>query len=210
MDTITNTKKRSLPGSCASGSASKREKNVESSSSGAPVAEESATKDDNTLVLVSSEAPSLAAISKAREFFSGNTPGSPKRLSFKAADDAGSQHLVLRGCSKVSASRSSASTRFEPLVSSRLGPRSEPMAQHISGIIFDPIKDSADTPRKDRFYASMSVDPSVAKDIYHPDWELNNDFIMDKGPLCCSFIDHLAAPRQFACLCSLSHQDVYD
>nr|GEY23865.1 hypothetical protein [Tanacetum cinerariifolium] len=47
-------------------------------------------------------------------------------------------------------------------------------------------------------------------DIYRPDWELTNDFIMDKGPLCHSFIDHLATPGQFACLRSLPHQGVYD
>ncbi|GKE66640.1 hypothetical protein Tco_1520801, partial [Tanacetum coccineum] len=101
--------------------------------------------------------------------------------SQEAADDAGSQQLVSKATSKASASQSSASTRSGPLISSRLGPRSEPITQHISGIVFDPVQDSADTPREDRFYASISVDPSVAKDIYHPDWDLTNDFIMDKG-----------------------------
>ncbi|GJU08757.1 hypothetical protein Tco_1125187 [Tanacetum coccineum] len=33
---------------------------------------------------------------------------------------------------------------------------------------------------------------------------------MDKGSLCCSFIDHLATSGQFSCLWSLSHQDVCD
>ncbi|GJZ45428.1 hypothetical protein Tco_0593024 [Tanacetum coccineum] len=33
---------------------------------------------------------------------------------------------------------------------------------------------------------------------------------MDKGSLCCSFINHLATPGQFSCLRSLSHQDVCD
>ncbi|GKF14044.1 hypothetical protein Tco_0055506, partial [Tanacetum coccineum] len=61
---------------------------------------------------------------------------------------------------------------------------------------------------EDRFYASMSVDPSVAKDICHPDWELTNEFIMDKRPLCHSFIDHLVTPGQFSCLVSLTHEDV--
>ncbi|GKC70773.1 hypothetical protein Tco_1116656, partial [Tanacetum coccineum] len=63
---------------------------------------------------------------------------------------------------------------------------------------------------EDRFYASISMDPSIAKDIYHPDWELTNDFIMDKGPLCRDFIDHLATLGMFSCLRSLSHQDVCD
>ncbi|GJS79995.1 hypothetical protein Tco_0729876 [Tanacetum coccineum] len=67
--------------------------------------------------------------------------------------------------------------------------------------------DSAETRCKDRFYTSMSVDASVAKDIYRPDWEITNDFIMDKGPMCRSFVDHLATPGQFACLCSLSHSE---
>ncbi|GJS60190.1 hypothetical protein Tco_0654974 [Tanacetum coccineum] len=101
--------------------------------------------------------------------------------SQEAADDAGSQQLVSKATSKASASQSSASTRSGPLISSPLGPRSEPIAQHISEIVFDPVQDSADTPREDRFYASIIVDPSVANDIYHPDWELTNDFIMDKG-----------------------------
>ncbi|GJV67461.1 hypothetical protein Tco_1482970, partial [Tanacetum coccineum] len=97
-----------------------------------------------------------------------------------------------------------------PLVSARPGPRFEPLLHHIPGIIFDSVEDSAETPREDRFYASISVDPSIAKDIHHPDWELTNDFIMDKGPLCRNFIDHLVTPRQFSCLRSLSHQYVCD
>nr|GEX23987.1 hypothetical protein [Tanacetum cinerariifolium] len=76
-----------------------------------------------------------------------------------------------------------ASTRSEPLVSSRPRPKSKPMAHHILGIIFDSIQDSIETPRKDRLYASVSVDPSVAKGIYCSNWELTNDFIMDKRPL---------------------------
>ncbi|GKC73906.1 hypothetical protein Tco_1119789 [Tanacetum coccineum] len=84
------------------------------------------------------------------------------------------------------------------------------MSHHILRIVFDPVKDSIETPYEDRFYASMSVDPSVAKDICHPDWELTNEFIMDKRPLCHSFIDHLVTPGQFSCLVSLTHEDVCD
>ncbi|GKF18318.1 hypothetical protein Tco_0063236 [Tanacetum coccineum] len=42
------------------------------------------------------------------------------------------------------------------------------------------------------------------------DIELTNDFIMDKGPMYCSFNDHLATPMQFSCLGSLTHKDVCD
>ncbi|GJT05507.1 hypothetical protein Tco_0839969 [Tanacetum coccineum] len=200
--TLTYTKKRSLPGSSTLGSASKREKNAESSGSGAPVAGESATRDDNTIVLVSFEAPSPAAISKAEEFVPAlllfGMGESAAGSSQEAADDAGSQQLVSRGGSKAPASQSSTSTQSEPLVSSRLGPRSKPMAQHIPTIVFYLVQDSDDTPREDHFYASMSVDPSMAKDIYRPNWELTNDFTMEKGPLCRSFIGHLATPWQFA------------
>ncbi|GKB08770.1 hypothetical protein Tco_0837082 [Tanacetum coccineum] len=135
--------------------------------------------------------------------------------SQEAADDlcssgVSSQQLVSKGSSKTSASQSSASTCSEPLITSRPRPRSEPMAHDIPGIVFDLVEDYVETPREDRFYASMSVDPSVAKDIYHPDWDLTNDFVMDKGPLCRSFIYYLATPGQFSCLLSLSHQDVCD
>nr|GEU59486.1 hypothetical protein [Tanacetum cinerariifolium] len=40
------------------------------------------------------------------------------------------------------------------------------------------------------------------------DWLMTLSWI--KGPLCCSFIDHLATPAEFSCLRSLSHQDVCD
>nr|GEV95291.1 hypothetical protein [Tanacetum cinerariifolium] len=72
------------------------------------------------------------------------------------SSEAGSQPLVSMGSSKTSASLSSAST----------------------------LEDSAETPHGDRFYASMSVNPSVAEDIYHSEWESTNYFILDKGPLC--------------------------
>ncbi|GJT04934.1 putative reverse transcriptase domain-containing protein [Tanacetum coccineum] len=112
----------------------------------------------------------------------------------------GFKHLVSKGSSKKSALLSFASTHSEPLVSARPRPRSSLVSHNILGIIFDPVQDTIETPREDRFYPSMSVDPSVSKDIYHPDWELTNDFIIDRGPLCCSFIDHLATPGQFHAL----------
>ncbi|GJX72502.1 hypothetical protein Tco_0309673 [Tanacetum coccineum] len=119
-----------------------------------------------------------------REFAAGS--------SHEAADDlcsseAGSKQLVSKGSSKTFIYLSSTSTNFEPLVSARLGPPSFPVSHHILGIIFDLVEDSAKTPREDLFYASMSVDLFVAKDIYHPNWEMTNDFIMDKGPLCRNF-----------------------
>ncbi|GJW29803.1 hypothetical protein Tco_0046678 [Tanacetum coccineum] len=85
------------------------------------------------------------------------------------SSEAGLKQLVSRGSSKTSTSLSSASTRSEPLVSARPGPQSSPVSYYIPGIVFDPVEDSAETPRRDPFYASMSVDPSVAKDNYHPD-----------------------------------------
>nr|GEY63168.1 hypothetical protein [Tanacetum cinerariifolium] len=65
--------------------------------------------------------------------------------SHEAADDlcsskAGSKQLVSRRSFKTSTSLFFAST----------------------------LEDSTETPREDPFYASVSVDPSVAKDIYHP------------------------------------------
>ncbi|GKF57824.1 hypothetical protein Tco_0171361 [Tanacetum coccineum] len=85
-----------------------REKNAESSGSGALVAGESATRDDNTIVLVSFEAPSLAAISKAGEFVPAlllsGMGESAAGSSQEAADDAGSQQLVSRGGSKAPSS----------------------------------------------------------------------------------------------------------
>ncbi|GJW17171.1 hypothetical protein Tco_0024607, partial [Tanacetum coccineum] len=102
--------------------------------------------------------------------------------------------IVSKESSKTSTSLPSASTHFESFVSARPGPRSTPVSDHIPRIVFDPVEDSTKTPRQDQFYASMSVDPFVATYIYHPDWELINDFIMDQGPLCRNFIDHLATP----------------
>ncbi|GJW59147.1 hypothetical protein Tco_0105878, partial [Tanacetum coccineum] len=37
-----------------------------------------------------------------------------------------------------------------------------PVSNHISGIMISLVEDSVETPRQDMFYASMSVDPSVA------------------------------------------------
>ncbi|GKF38715.1 hypothetical protein Tco_0118776, partial [Tanacetum coccineum] len=215
------TRKRSPPWFSTSRSSNKL-KGVESSGPGAHVAKESATRDDDSLVLVSSGLPSSADVSKVGEFVpdtkSQLTILPPKSVigesvagsSQEATYDARSQQLVSKGDSKVSASHSSASTRSESLVSFLLGPRFEPVAQHIPGIMFYPVEDSTETPCDNRFYTSMSVDASVAKDIYRPDWEITNDFIMDKGPMCRSFVDHLATPGQFACLCSLSHSEVCD
>ncbi|GJR58067.1 hypothetical protein Tco_1500229 [Tanacetum coccineum] len=189
-----NTRKRS-PQFSTSRSSNKL-KGVESSGPGAHVAKESATRDDDSLVLVSSGLPSSADVSKVGEFVpdtkSQLTILPPKSVigesvagsSQEATYDARSQQLVSKGDSKVSASHLFASTRSGSLVSSRLGPRSKPMAQHIPRIIFHPVEYSAETHCEDRFYASMSVDPSVAKDIYRSDSELTNDFIMDKEPMC--------------------------
>ncbi|GJV38112.1 hypothetical protein Tco_1410589 [Tanacetum coccineum] len=85
--------------------------------------------------------------------------------SHEAADDlcsseAGSKQLILKGSSKTSVSLSSTSTHSEPLVLARLRPRSAPVSHHFLGIIFDLVEDSAKTPREDRFYASMSMDPA--------------------------------------------------
>ncbi|GJY60596.1 hypothetical protein Tco_0461253, partial [Tanacetum coccineum] len=132
---LINTRKRSPPYSSASGS-SKKVKNVESSRSGAHVVREYFTKAHDSLILVSFEAPSPAVVSKVGEFVPGTTSGAPKGLSFKGKKSVVLKKpvLVLRGGSKASASQSSASTRSEPLISSRLRPRYEPMAQHIPRI----------------------------------------------------------------------------
>ncbi|GKB25131.1 hypothetical protein Tco_0864532 [Tanacetum coccineum] len=116
------------------------------------------------------------------------------------SSETGLKHLVSKGSSKTLTSLSSTSTHSEPLVFARPGLWFAPVSHHILRIVFDPVKDSIETPYEDRFYASMSVDPSVAKDICHLDWELTNEFIMDKRPLCHSFIDHLVTPGQFSCL----------
>nr|GEW81778.1 putative reverse transcriptase domain-containing protein [Tanacetum cinerariifolium] len=104
---------------------------------------------------------------------------------------ADSKQLVSKETSKTSTSLSSASTHSESLVSARAKTRVMPMFDHIMRIVFDLVEDSAKTPHQDNFFAFMSVNLYMAKDIFHLDWELTNDFIMDKGPLCRIFIDHL-------------------
>nr|GEX81608.1 hypothetical protein [Tanacetum cinerariifolium] len=103
--------------------------------------------------------------------------------SYKATDymrslEVGSKQLVFKGSlggkrtdqsSNTLTFLSSASTHSEPLVSARPRPRSTHVSDHISRILFDPV------------YTSMGVDPSMAKDINHPDWELTNDFIINNG-----------------------------
>ncbi|GJZ30806.1 hypothetical protein Tco_0575853 [Tanacetum coccineum] len=182
-----NVKKMSLALALVEDFALKNGKSAGESSSDAVVAGDSASKADDVL--------------SARLVGKGKRPSAPRKPLSKKA--------YLKGSFKTSVSLSSASTHSEPLVSAHPGPQPSPVSHHIPGIIFDPVEDSAETPREDRFYAFMSVDPSLAKDIYHLDWELTNDFIMDKGPLCRRFIDHLATPGQFSCLRSLSHLDVY-
>nr|GEX23206.1 putative transposase (putative), gypsy type [Tanacetum cinerariifolium] len=114
---------------------------------------------------------------EASGFHQGSQPMKRESMvgsSHEATDDlssskAGFKHLVSKGSSKTSALLSSASTHSKPLVSARPGPRFAHVSHHIPGIVFDPVQDFADTPCEDRFYASISVDPFVAKDIYHQD-----------------------------------------
>ncbi|GKB62962.1 hypothetical protein Tco_0919148 [Tanacetum coccineum] len=155
---------------------------------------ESASKKGNSMGLFDDPPPITA--SKAGEFIPSISTATPKRLFVQSKKSSAPRKPFVqeRRSSKTSTSLSSTSTHSESLVSARPEPQSEPMCHHILRIIYDPMKDFAETPREDRFDASISVDPSIAKDIYHPDWELTNDFIMDKGLLCHSFIDHLATP----------------
>ncbi|GJW99032.1 hypothetical protein Tco_0180840, partial [Tanacetum coccineum] len=138
----------------------------------------------------------LPKIGKAGEFVGGISSAAPKGLVVKGKKPATPRKPLLKkgklvicppksvmGESAKGSSKTSGSTHSEPLVSARPGPRSAPVAHHISGIIFDLVEDSAETPREDQFYSSMSEDP---------------------------FIDHLATPWQFSSLRSLSHQDVCD
>ncbi|GKB79122.1 hypothetical protein Tco_0946017, partial [Tanacetum coccineum] len=156
-------------------SASKKGKNVEGSSSGTVAAKESASK--------AAVAGRLSSVQAA-----GKKDGvSKKPVSKKGYLES----------SKTTISLSFASTQSHPLVSLRSGSPPSLMAKHIPSIIIAPVEDSVENPRQDRFYASMSMDPSVAKNIYHPEWELTNDFIMTKGPLSRIFIDHLATLDPF-------------
>ncbi|GJZ72373.1 hypothetical protein Tco_0636224 [Tanacetum coccineum] len=113
----------------------------------------------------------------------------------KEASKAVTRHLVAsKEFIKFVTSLSYASTRSQLLVPIHSSTSSSLESRHILGNTIAPTEDFADTPRQDKFYVSMSVDPSVANEIYQPDWELTNNFIMDKGPLCQSFVDHLATP----------------
>ncbi|GKE17674.1 hypothetical protein Tco_1425251 [Tanacetum coccineum] len=129
---------------------------------------------DDSLVPVSSNLPP-ADISKPGEFVHGTISGAPKSLLL------GSLWLGLLRKPRTMLDLNNLSPReiLRFLLPTHL---------HLREL------DSAETRCKDRFYASMSVDPSVAKDIYRSDSELTNDFIMDKGPMCHSFVDHLATP----------------
>nr|GEX86271.1 hypothetical protein [Tanacetum cinerariifolium] len=110
--------------------------------------------------------------SKKRKCIGGSSSGAAAtRESASKADDALSTQI---GSSKTLTSLSFASTHSEPLVFARPGPRSEPVSHHISKIVFDLVKAFSKTLHEDRFYASMSVDPSFPKYIYHLDWELRD------------------------------------
>nr|GEV39564.1 hypothetical protein [Tanacetum cinerariifolium] len=147
-----NTRKRYPPRTSILESTSKKGKNPESSSS--------------------------VAISKAEEFVLGITSAAPKRLGFKGKKFVAPKKPLSKKVlftilppksaigesaagSKVFSSESSTSTRSEPLVSSRPGPRSDPCLITFRGLFFYLIQESVKTPRKDWFYASMIIDPSV-------------------------------------------------
>ncbi|GJQ98358.1 hypothetical protein Tco_0009497 [Tanacetum coccineum] len=79
----TNVRKRSLVQAPALESADKKRKSVGSSSSGAHMTREPASKVDDVLPIQSYENPSSAAASKAEEFILGITAAAPKRLTAK-------------------------------------------------------------------------------------------------------------------------------
>ncbi|GJU92910.1 hypothetical protein Tco_1317666 [Tanacetum coccineum] len=137
--------------------------------------------------------------------------------SYEATDDlasleAGSKQLISKESSKTLTSFSSASTQSEPLVYARPGSRSSLKSGHIPGIVFDPVEDSAETPRQDRFYASMSVEPSVAKNIYNPDWELTNYLSWIRDLCVASLLIILPPPVSFLALdlCPMSKLEHYE
>nr|GEX66149.1 hypothetical protein [Tanacetum cinerariifolium] len=119
-------------------------------------------------------------LSTALESVVGSSYEAADHMAFSEAD---SRQLVSKESSKTTISLSSTSTRSQPLVSVHSGSTSSSVSKHISDIIIALVEDSAETPCQDRFYASMSLEPSVANNFYQLDWELTNDFIMDKGEL---------------------------
>nr|GEY39794.1 zinc finger, CCHC-type [Tanacetum cinerariifolium] len=137
---------------------------------------------------------------RAEEFILGISTTAPKRLVDKGKRPSAHRNPLSKKGQLVICPPKSVMEESAADSSHEATDDLSPMSHHIPSIIFDSVEDLAETPHEDRFYSSMSVDPSLAKDIYLPDWELTNDFIMDKRPLCCSFIDHLATPGQFSCL----------
>ncbi|GJZ30783.1 hypothetical protein Tco_0575830 [Tanacetum coccineum] len=103
---------------------------------------------------------------------SGRSGVSKKPVGYKV----GSGHLVT-STKLIRTATYLAYTHSQLLVPTHSSPLPSSISRHILGIIPALVEDSTKTHRQDNYFASICVDPFMAKDIYQLDWELTNDFI---------------------------------
>ncbi|GKC51345.1 hypothetical protein Tco_1074090 [Tanacetum coccineum] len=129
----------------------------------------SKTSSGKALVLVLSivSPPTSAAAAKVGEFVITSAPAKRLKSAVKGTDESivGSSHDAVG----LHDDSTSIEAGFEHLCSSMEITKATTF-MHILGILLNMVEDSAKMPRHDKFYASMSVDPFVAQEIYHYQW----------------------------------------